>query len=266
MLQLLALSTMHPGGTPAGAAEARAGDAASRHPLHRPAMVRLPSGSYRPLYAAAGEGRARVAAFSLDREPVTRGEYLEFVRANPSWRRSAVNPSAADEGYLANWRGDLDAGDATDLRRPVTAVSRNAASEYCAASGRRLPSVNEWEYAAAASETRADGTADPRFVRRLLELYSERPTDGRVPAIGTGFRNVYGVRDMHGGALEWTADPAMPAGHVHAAPHEHMASCASAALGATDPTNYPAFLRHAFRSALSSRSTVLTLGFRCAAS
>jgi formylglycine-generating enzyme required for sulfatase activity len=228
--------------------------------------VRIPSGSYRPLYAIAGQARARVASFSLDREPVTRGEFLSFVRANPEWRRSAVGRTMADDGYLANWLGDLDAGDAVDLRRPVTAVSRYAANAYCAAAGGRLPTVNEWEYAAAASETRTDGGADPRFARRLLEIYSQRTNDGRVPPVGSGFRNVYGVRDMHGGAVEWTAEDAMPAGHVHAGAHEHMASCASAAIGATDQTDYPGFLRHAFRSALSSRSTVLTLGFRCAAS
>jgi formylglycine-generating enzyme required for sulfatase activity len=271
MLQLIALTTLL--GVGPGPAGLLAADAAPRHPLHHAAMVRVPSGSYRPLYAMPGEELTHVASFSLDREPVTRGEFLAFVRANPSWRRSSVAPSLSDDGYLANWRGDLDAGDAVDLRRPVTAVSRYAASAYCAASGRRLPTVSEWEYAAAASETRADATTDPHFVRRLLDLYAQRPSDGRLPPIGSGFRNLYGVRDLHGGAWEWTDDGSTPASHAHDSvpngahdgTHEHMASCASAAIGATDQTNYPAFLRHAFRSALSSRSTVLTLGFRCAA-
>jgi formylglycine-generating enzyme required for sulfatase activity len=44
-----------------------------------------------------------------------------------------------------------------------------------------------------------------------------------------------------------------------------MSSCAGAAMGASDPSNYPALLRESFRSALTERSTARTLGFRCAA-
>jgi formylglycine-generating enzyme len=194
------------------------------------------------------------------------------VRANPSWRRTAVNGELADRGYLANWRGDLDAGDAVDLRRPVTAVSLFAADAYCRSLGKRLPTVDEWEYAAAASETRADASADRRFVSRLLDLYARRRSDGLLDPVGRGFRNFYGVRDLHGGAWEWThASAELPRAHAghhaadHRAGHEHMPSCASAAIGANDQTNYPAFLRYAFRAALTSQATVLTLGFRCAA-
>jgi formylglycine-generating enzyme len=252
-------------------AGARAPDAHSRRPVPRLTMARIAGGTYRPLYGIAGRASVRVASFTLDREPVTRGEYLAFVRANPSWRRSAVRPAFAGGGYLSNWTGDLDAGDATDLRRPVTAVSWFGAKAYCEAQGKRLPTVDEWEYAAAASETRADATRDPRFVRRLLALYAQRPSGGVLLPVGSGFRNVHGVRDLHGGAWEWTLDfdgattshDAHDAAHRAGAP-DHMPSCASAAIGATDQTNYPGFLRYAFRAALSSRSTALTLGFRCA--
>ena len=236
-------------------------------------MARIPDGSYRPLYGRPGDGRVRVKAFALDREPVTRGDFLDFVRANPSWRRSAVKPLFAERAYLAHWRGDVDAGDAMDLRRPVTGVSWFAARAYCAAQGKRLPTVDEWEYAAAASETRSDASRDPAFVRRLLALYASRPSDGVLPAVGSGFRNVYGVRDLHGLASEWTldfngvlvSDDSRASGSGVSA-SEHTAFCASAAIGAADPTNYPAFLRYAFRAGLTGRSTLRTLGFRCAAS
>jgi formylglycine-generating enzyme required for sulfatase activity len=227
-------------------------------------MKRIPSGSYRPLYAMAGDGPIRVAAFSLDGEPVTRGDFLAFVRANPAWRRTNVRREVADGGYLVNWRDDIDAGNTRDLMRPVTAVSRFAADAYCTASGKRLPTLDEWEYAAAASETRADATQDPRFLSRLLDLYARRPSGDSLPPVGSGFRNVHGVRDLHGGAWEWTGDNGEHA-TVHAGTHTQMPSCASAAIGATDQTNYPAFLRYAFRAALQNQSTVLTLGFRCAA-
>lgn len=41
-------------------------------------------------------------------------------------------------------------------------------------------------------------------------------------------------------------------------------SCASSAIGAADPSNYPAFMRAAVRAGLDRQSTMTTLGFRCA--
>ena len=126
-------------------------------------MAMLPAGSYRPLYAPVGTSRIPVAAFALDREPVTRGEFLEFVARQPDWQRGRMRAVFADARYLADWRGALDAGDAEALRRPVTQVSWFAARAYCASLGKRLPTVDEWEYAAAASERSADASSDPSF-------------------------------------------------------------------------------------------------------
>ena len=92
-----------------------------------------------------------------------------------------------------------------------------------------------------------------------------------LPAVGTGFRNVYGVRDLHGLAWEWTldfngvlvSDDSREAGSG-VGERDHTLFCASAAIGATDPTNYPGFMRYAFRAGLTGRSTIRTLGFRCA--
>lgn len=237
-------------------------------------MVRLPAGAYRPLYARPGDGPVRVGAFALDREPATAGEYLDFVRAHPEWRRSRVRPVFAERGYLADWRGDLEPGgpgDAAALRRPVTGVSWFAARAYCAARGKRLPTVDEWEYAAAASETRRDAAREPGFVARLLGLYFRRAARA-LPAVGGGFRNAYGVRDLHELTWEWTldfngvlvSDDSREAGSGVAA-RDHDLFCAGAAIGAAEPGNYPAFMRYALRAGLTGRSTVRTLGVRCAA-
>lgn len=235
-------------------------------------MARIPAGSYQPLYGAIGGAPVVVGSFWLDREPVTRGEYLEFVKANPAWRRGSVRPLFAGKSYLSAWAGDLDAGSATDLRRPVTEVSWFAAKAYCEAQGKRLPTVDEWEYAASASETRTSVARDAGFIRRILALYAARPNNGVLPPVGSGFRNVYGVRDMHGLAWEWTldfndvmvSDDSRASGSA-AGGKDHKLFCASAAIGASDPSNYPAFMRYAFRAGLTGRSTARTLGFRCAA-
>jgi formylglycine-generating enzyme len=229
-------------------------------------MAVIPSGRYRPLYGRAGDQALRVTSFRLDRDPVARGQYLEFVRSNPHWRRSAVASLRADRtGYLAGWTSDLAAGSAADLARPVTGVSWFAAKAYCSAQGKRLPTVAEWEHAAAASETRRDASRDAAFVQRLVTLYASARS---ARSIDEGFRNVYGVRGMHGLVWEWTSDfnSVLVSDHSRGAgARDHDLFCASAAIGSTDPTNYAAFLRFAVRAGLTGRSTLESLGFRCAA-
>lgn len=234
-------------------------------------MARIPAGYFRPLYAAAGQDRERVASFLLDREPVTKAEFLDFVRNAPEWRRSTVRRVFAERSYLADWRGDLDAGPGAIGRSAVTNVSWFAARAFCEARGRRLPTTNEWEYAAAASETRRHPHSDATFTQRLLSLYQRRSTS-QAAMLGAGFRNVFGVSDLHGVVWEWTQDfnatvitddSRASGGGVDA--RDHHLFCASAAIGATDLTDYPAFLRYAVRSGLTGRSTTSGLGFRCAA-
>src|SRR5215471_6401200 len=166
-------------------------------------MAWLPAGSYRPLYGATDSGLAHVAAFRLDREAVTRADFLSFVSTHSEWRRSHVTADSAEATYLSDWRGDLDAGVGATLDEPVTGVSWSAANAYCVAQRKRLPTTDEWEYAAAASETRRDATTDSAFLRRLVSLSQLR---------GKTFRNVYGVSGLHGVIWELTAD----VGHGHA--------------------------------------------------
>jgi formylglycine-generating enzyme required for sulfatase activity len=194
---------------------------------------------------------------------VTRGEYLAFVAANPAWRPGRVPRAYAGSGYLAGWASTAPGGAA---RLPATGVSWHAARAYCAWRGKRLPTTGEWELAALASERSRDASRDPAFAARLMRLYTSRS----ARPVGSTFRNVYGVSDLHGLVWEWTLDfdgaAASHAAHVpHAAPgRAHPLSCAAGAVGASDPANYPAFLRYGFRSALNARTTTDGLGFRCA--
>jgi formylglycine-generating enzyme len=251
---ILALALLVP-----SAAQAARRTPALKRTTSREGMAVIPRGSYRPLYAK-NAAEMSIGAFALDREPVTRKEFLEFVRANPQWRRSSISATVASNNYLIEWAGDLSAGNETDLRRPVTSVSRNAALAYCKAAGKRLPTVDEWEYAAAASESQPNATRDRGFISRLIGYYTSRSAP-KPQVIGRGFRNFYGVRDMHELVWEWTSDPALEHRmHEHG---KHM-YCASSAIGAADPSNYPAFMRYAVRSGLDSRTTLRSLGFRCA--
>lgn len=222
----------------------------------RTAMAAIPAGKYHPLYAD-GAPAFPVKAFSIDREPVTRAQFLSFARTNPRWL----------EGTDAQ---------ATALDRPMTGVTWYAARAYCAAQGKRLPTTAEWEYVAAADEKRRDATRDPQFLMRLVSLYTTRP-EARAGGAGEKFRNVYGVSALHGVVWEWTVDfdggREEHAGHGEGTMaamehgkggHEHMLSCASAAIGASNAGDYAAFMRYQFRAGLTRSSAQQMLGFRCA--
>lgn len=237
---------------------------AAAAPAPGPGMVRIPAGRYVPLFIN-GRATVEVEAFALDRRPVTRAEYLAFVRAQPRWQRGRVPGAFAGAGYLASWPAPLAVGSEVDARRPVTEVSWFAARAYCGWRGARLPTTDEWEYAALASETSRDASRDRGFITRLLDLYrTPRPLP---PVAGSGFRNTYGVSDLHGVVWEWVLDfnSLLVSDDSRATSgRDHPLFCAAGVVGATDPNNYPAFLRYGFRAALEGRTTVGSLGFRCA--
>jgi len=149
----------------------------------------------------------------------------------------------------------------------VVDVSWFAARAYARARGRELPSVAQWEFAAAAGPTRRDASRDPEFQRQLREWYA-RPTVAPLPEVGSTFRNAYGIEDLHGLVWEWTLDfnSALITGESRADDSlDRGLYCGAAAAGATDFENYAAFMRYAFRSSLQARYCVGNLGFRTVA-
>ena len=230
-----------------------------------PAMVHLPAGSYAPLYAVSApsptgaQRRARqrvsVAGFWMDVHPVTNGEFLEFVRAHPEWRRSRVAPLFADAAYLVHWQADLVLGDRAPADSPVVNVSWFAARAYLASTGKRLPTQDEWEYAAAANETSQNASRDRAFLARLLTWYSQ-PQPDPAPAVHRAARNVHGVKGLHDLVREWTEDfnSALVTGESRAdSARDRSRYCGSGSIGAADFENYASFMRYAFRSSLEAR-------------
>lgn len=236
------------------------GDGASRG-------VAIPAGAFVPRFAA-DDTPVTVAAFRLDAHPVTVAEYVAFLEAAPAWRRSRVPALFADAGYLASWRGDLDAGPAgEDPGRPVTEVSWFAARTFCGARGGRLPTTREWEYAAAFTETGPPAFRDHDFNARLRGLYARRPAPDALPPVGTTFRSSTGVWDLHGLVWEWTSDfnnqMATGAGRDDQGLDRGL-FCAAGSEDATDRSDYAAFLRFAYRASLDGDYAGRRLGFRCA--
>jgi formylglycine-generating enzyme required for sulfatase activity len=232
-----------------------------------PGMVRIPDGIYLPFFRSANDAKEiRVKAFALDILPVTNGEFLEFVRTHPQWRRSQVKHLFADESYLKNWAGDLELGSNAPADAPATFISWFAARAYAESKGKRLPTVAEWEYAASASPARPEGENDPEFKRQVLAWYSTPASENKL-RVGTSRPNYWGVCDLHGLVWEWVRDfnIALVADDSRGESGlDRQLFCGAGSQGAADVDNFPAFMRYGFRSSLKADYCVHNLGFRCA--
>lgn len=241
------------------------------HKVHAPAprgMVYISSGYYVPLYKTKKKTKTFVPSFYLDTHPVTNREFLAFVRQNPRWQRTQISPLFAGRAYLSHWPSALSLGRLSKrlARAPVTRVSWFPAKYYCKWKGKRLPTLAEWEYAASASQTQRNGSKDPKYYTRILRWYS-RPTPAHLPPVGSTFRNVWGVYDLHGLIWEWVLDfqTALVTGESRGDSElNKQLFCGAGAVGASDFRNYAAFMRFAFRSSLQASYTTNNLGFRCA--
>ena len=231
-----------------------------------PGMALVRDGIYKPLFRGENDPKEiPVQPFYLDICPVTNGDFLAFVRANPKWRRSQVKRLFADESYLQHWKDDLAFEEKLE-HVPVTFVSWFAAKAYAQWKGKRLPSVAEWEYVAAASPTRPDGENDAAFQKETLRWYAT-PAPEMLPQVGAGRANLHGARDLHGLVWEWVSDfnTAMVTGDARGDTGlERQLFCGAGAQGASDRANYAAFMRYGLRSSLKADYALHNLGFRCA--
>ena len=206
----------------------------------------------------------RVPPFRMMTRPVTNAEFLAFVKAQPQWQRDSVATVFAAAGYLGQWPGPARL-ESTQRDLPVTRVSWYAASAYCAAEGGRLPRWNEWEYVAAADETRKDARDDPAWRERILSWYA-RPASTPLPRAGASAPNVYGVRDIHGVVWEWVEDHGamlVDADNRNQGDGARGRFCGAGALSANDRSNYAVLMRVAMLSSLEAADSTTSLGFRC---
>ena len=119
---------------------------------------------------------------------------------------------------------------------------------------------------AAASESKADASKDPVFLRKILEWYSQPGEANALGKIGGRAKNVYGLHDLHGLIWEWTYDfnssLVTGEGRTDGSLNREL-FCGSGAMAGGNKENYAAFMRFAFRSSLKGASTTWNLGFRC---
>jgi len=242
-----------------------AGNAPAAQPAND--WIEIAAGRFASVLALGEPGSdSAVDGFAVMRRPVTNAEFLAFALAQPEWQRDSAPTVFVDGQYLSHWASATAIGEAADEAAPVTRVSWFAASAYCESQDARLPTWLEWEYIAAADETRFDARSDPAWREQILGWYSR--TGGKdLAAVGQTPPNAYGVQDVHGLVWEWVDDfnSLMVSGdNREQGDPDLLRFCGAGALSTNDRENYAILMRIAMLSALQADSTTRNLGFRCA--
>ena len=125
-------------------------------------------------------------AFYLGRYEVTQSQWVAKMGSNPSYFQGAGYPDAAN--------------------RPVEQVSWNTIRGYLSATGMRLPSEAEWEYACRAGTTTAfnNGSSDDATVGNIAWYGSN--SGNQTHAVGGKAANALGLYDMSGNVEKWVND------------------------------------------------------------
>ncbi|WP_435133623.1 formylglycine-generating enzyme family protein [Formosa sp. A9] len=226
-------------------------------------MAYIQGSRYIPLYGRDSTV-VEVKDFEMDVFPVTNAQFIEFVKQYPKWQKSKTLKLFTDKSYLYNWKNDSELKDSEKLNSPVTYVSWFAAKDYCECQGKRLPTVDEWEYVAMADESSRDARLKPDYNKQILAWYETPKTNENL--IGKNPKNIWGVYDLHGLVWEWTLDfnSVLITGESRKdVDKDSNLFCGSAAVNATDLMNYAAFMRYAIRGSLKAKYSMKNLGFRC---
>ncbi|MGC8654104.1 MAG: formylglycine-generating enzyme family protein [Candidatus Kryptoniota bacterium] len=172
---------------------------------------------------------------------VTNREFLEFVKANPEWRRSKVKRIFADRFYLMNWENDTTISKGTgrlvDPSAPVTFVSWFAARAFCRWKGTELPTFDELQYAIKILNQRASD----RHRGAVLFINSDSNPWEWVEDINS-FSIVQQTSDVQGEAP--------------------VPLCAGAAAGFNNILDYDQFRRFSYLSSVKPDYCEPNLGFR----
>ena len=217
----------------------------------------------------------KVAAFRLDKTEVTVADYAACVAAGRCSEPTAYLDERGSFRSCCNWRHP-------DRRRehPVNCVDFHQATAYCAWRGKRLPTEEEWEYAARggaegrkypwgnaapgpnlinACGTECPGNLVAKRFHVVAPMYAAEdgwPETAPVGSFPAG-ASKHGALDLAGNVWEWTATRYAS---YDGKAREDKRVLRGGSWGGGDPSTERASYR--FRLGADSRGQFL--GFRCA--
>ena len=195
---------------------------------------------------AGKAGGVTVAAYCMDTTEVTTAAYATCVESGKC--------------TAANTGGSCNAGVTERGNRPINCVNWNQATAYCAAQGQRLPTEEEWEYAARGTDGRVYpwGNAEPT---------GQLCWNGEGNSLGKGNRHStcavasfpagnspFGLSDMSGNVEEWTSSA------------YSATNAARVCRGGGWLNDVPSYVRSAYHYRYEPTYQNDYLGFRCAGS
>jgi formylglycine-generating enzyme required for sulfatase activity len=221
--------------------------------------IEIPGGSFHSVLPEVVGEPHQVDTFLLDETAVTNRDFRQFLMKNPRWTPTEIPTLYAGNRYLKHWSSDADYGDEMKADLPVTRVSWYAANGYCGWKGGRLPTLNEWEYAAQLMDFNSSEEAN-MFSSELIGWYSAVDANQTKPVGSTGIVNRHGVKDLFGLVMEWVEDFKPPVAD------DLSLDCGT--IGRMQGTNsmygYAMSIRYITRMSFKATSSTGMLGFRCA--
>lgn len=212
----------------------------------QPHFVRIPAGSFQDMRFDE--------PFWMSQTEVTVEQFAAFVKA------TGYETAAERAKSERTWRAP---GFKLGRKQPVVYVTPTDAARYCEFIGGRLPTDEEWEYAARA------GAATRHYWGDAIDgryLWYRVNSDDRPRAVGKKRPNAWGLYDVEGNVWEWTISSSV-AGKPYANRRgSSWVSCEEIAPGPGQPRGTPMGLSTSYRIPVSYEHRYDDIGFRCARS
>jgi len=145
-------------------------------------------------------------AFYLGKTEVTQEQWVKVMKSNPSYFSDANLRDAAiqrdiDAGLTKQEaQAKLGPDVSKTLLNPVEQVSWDDCQKFCAATGLRLPTEAEWEYACRA------GVRKPRYGELAAIAWDYENSAETTHPVGKKLPNALGFHDTLGNVWEWCND------------------------------------------------------------
>ena len=150
-------------------------------------------------FGGPGELRAMLSPYELDVTEVTVAAYRACVEAG------GCSADGTEEIiYGGPSKLFCNSGRVAHSDYPMNCVSWYQADKYCKWAGKRLPTEQEWEYAASSGKDWTYPWGDSKLDKTKICLDSKGNGTCPVGSYPAG-DNVFGVHDMIGSVVEWTS-------------------------------------------------------------